>query len=169
MEGTKMKNYKLEKIKEALAGNLARDQELLRLWEAVEYKTKKNGLPFKLVSKSFENTTYRKASYVNYYILEVSSSSSDLGYINDWVRLEDYRTNEKITDTEKIKEMIEKKKQYFRNEIMKTNDRINRLDNAFIEFETAYTKALGQLAYDLGCTEKFDSLFYQITKIVTNN
>lgn len=63
----------------------------------------------------------------------------------------------------------EKKKQYFRNEIMKTNDRINRLDNAFIEFETAYTKALGQLAYDLGCTEKFDSLFYQITKIVTNN
>jgi hypothetical protein len=43
MEGTKMKNYKLEKIKEELAGNLARDQELLRLWEAVEYKTKRTG------------------------------------------------------------------------------------------------------------------------------
>lgn len=36
-----MKNYKLEKIKEELARSLARDQELLRLWEAVEYKTKK--------------------------------------------------------------------------------------------------------------------------------
>ena len=57
-----MKNYKLEKIKEELARSLARDQEILRLWEAVEYKTKKNGQPFKLVSKSFENTTYRKAS-----------------------------------------------------------------------------------------------------------
>lgn len=37
-----MKNYKLEKIKE----ELARNQELLRLWEAVEYKTKKDGQPF---------------------------------------------------------------------------------------------------------------------------
>ena len=42
-------------------------------------------------------------------------------------------------------------------------------DNAFVEFEMAYTKALGQLAYDLGCTKKFDSLFYRITKIVTDN
>lgn len=164
-----MKNYKLEKIKEELTISLARDQEILRLWEAVEYKTKKDGQPFKLVSKSFENTTYRKASYGNYYILEVSSLSSDLGYINDWVRLEEYRTKEKITDVEKIKEMIEKKKRYFRNEIMKEKSRLNKLDSAFVEFETAYTKALGQLAYDLGCTKKFDSLFYRITKIVTDN
>ena len=35
-----MKNYKLEKIKEELTRSLARDQEILRLWEAVEYKTK---------------------------------------------------------------------------------------------------------------------------------
>lgn len=77
-----MKNYKLEKIKEELARSLARDQELLRLWEAVEYKTKKDGQPFKLISKSFENTTYRKASYGNYYILEVSSISSDLGCLH---------------------------------------------------------------------------------------
>jgi hypothetical protein len=94
---------------------------------------------------------------------------SALGYINDWVRLEEYRTKEKITDVEKIKEMIEKKKRYFRNEIMKEKSRLNKLDHAFVEFETAYTKALGQLAYDLDCTEKFDSLFYQITKIVTGN
>lgn len=164
-----MKNYKLEKIKEELTRSLARDQEILRLWEAVEYKTKKDGQPFKLVSKSFENAKYRKASYGNYYILEVSSISSDLGYINDWVRLEEYRTKKKITDVEKIKEMIEKKKRYFRNEIMKEKSRLNKLDHAFVEFETAYTKALGQLTYDLGCTEKFDSLFYQITKIVTGN
>lgn len=108
-----MKNYKLEKIKEELARSLARDQELLRLWEAVEYKTKKDGQPFKLISKSFENTTYRKASYGNYYILEVSSISSDLGYINDWVRLEEYRTKKKITDVEKIKKMIETNKPAF--------------------------------------------------------
>ena len=40
-----MKNYKLEKIKEELTRSLARDQEILRLWEAVEYKTKKDGQP----------------------------------------------------------------------------------------------------------------------------
>lgn len=164
-----MKNYKLEKIKDELKRSLARDCEILRLWEAVEYKTKKDGQPFKLISKSFENAKYRKASYGNYYILEVSSLSSELGYINDWIRLEDYRTKEKITDIEKIKEMIEKKKEYFKNEVAKTNDRINRLDSSFVKFEIAYTKALGQLAYDLGCTKEFDSLFYRIRKIVTDN
>lgn len=65
--------------------------------------------------------------------------------------------------------MIEKKKRYFRNEIMKEKSRLNKLDSAFVEFEISYTKALGQLAYDLGCTKKFDSLFYRITKIVTDN
>lgn len=161
-----MKNYKLEKIKKDLGMNLERYELLLTAWENVVYKTKKDGQPFKNLSKNFENASYKKKNYGNYYVLEVYTFSNNLGYIDDCIYLNEYRTNEKITDIERIKEMIEKKKQFFKNEISKTNDRINRLDTAFVEFETAYTKALGQLAYDLGCTKEFDSLFYTIRQEV---
>lgn len=74
---------------------------------------------------------------------------------------------DEITDVPTIIKMMKDKKEFFRKEIAKDNDRLSKLDTAFVEFETAYTKALGQLAYNLGCTGKFDSLFYRIKEIVT--
>lgn len=101
-----------------------------------------------------------------YTKLETVSHNSELGYINDWIRLKDTKNND-ITDVSTISGMIEKKKNFFKEEIAKDNEKLSKLDTAFVEFETAYTKALGQLAYNLGCTNKFDSLFYRIKAIVT--
>lgn len=108
---------------------------------------------------------YKTATYSDYHVLEVCIRSTELGYIEDWIRLKN--GNEDITDVPTIEKMIENKKAFFQEQILKDKECLSRLDYAFLEFETSYTKALGQLAYDLGCTDKFDSLFYRIKEIVT--
>jgi hypothetical protein len=161
-------NRKLNKIKENLERELKRDTLIFEAWEAVQVQKKKDGSDYKLLSKAFSGAYYRTATYSDYHVLEITVHNSELGYINDWIRLKDTKNND-ITDVSTIASMIEKKKDFFKEEIAKDNDRLNKLDTAFVEFETAYTKALGQLAYNLGCTDKFDSLFYRIKEIVTNN
>lgn len=159
-------NRKLNKIKENLERELKRDTLILEAWEAVQVRKKKDGSDYKLLSKAFSGVYYRTATYSDYHVLEIAVHSQELGYINDWIRLKDAKNND-ITDVSTIAGMIEKKKDFFKEEIIKDNEKLSKLDTAFVEFETAYTKALGQLAYNLGCTNKFDSLFYRIKEIVT--
>lgn len=156
-----MANTKLKKIKKELENNLERYDLLLNAWESVSFATKKDGTPFKVMSKNFGGATYKKEAFADYHILEVVAHSPSLGYLNDWLRLTD-----NCTDLEEIKKRIDEKKTFFKREIETYQERLQRLDNAFLNFEKAYTQALGALAYDLGCTKEFDSLFYTIRQEV---
>ena len=102
-------NRKLNKIKENLERELKRDTLIFEAWEAVQVQKKKDGSDYKLLSKAFSGAYYRTATYSDYHVLEITVHNSELGYINDWIRLKDTKNND-ITDVSTIASMIEKKR-----------------------------------------------------------
>lgn len=63
----------LNSIKRELKDYIEENKALLEAWERVTYLTKKDGTPFKSMSKNFNNAIYKRKESFRGYILEVDT------------------------------------------------------------------------------------------------
>ena len=63
----------LNSIKRDLKDYIEENKALLEAWERVTYLTKKDGTPFKSMSKNFNNAIYKRKESFRGYILEVDT------------------------------------------------------------------------------------------------
>ena len=78
--------YNLDGIKTALKKDLVKKNALLAEWENVSFPTKKDGTPFKLMSKNISGATYFAETYAmqpGEYKLRVSCWADMNGYVSD--------------------------------------------------------------------------------------
>ena len=68
----------LDSIKRDLKDYIEENKASLEAWENVTYLTKKDGTPFKSMSKNFTNATYKRKESFRGYILEVDTKFTKL-------------------------------------------------------------------------------------------
>ena len=190
--------YNLEGIKTELNKGMSRAKTLLQAWENVTFSTKKDGTPFKTMSKNIAGATYRQEEYTlqkNYsYELKVIEHDSLNGYVNDTIKCYDLIKYMKKDDTrlkksenimskepmleqvykfdlEDIKEAVEKRIQYYKNSIEEYEQEIAKVDKAYNAFKEAYTNAIKELQNVCGCTDDDttkNTLFYAVKDTIVN-
>lgn len=180
--------YNLEGIKTELNKRLSYEKSILQAWENVTFPTKKDGTPFKVMSKNFENAKfynditawhdYEKKLKVgtfddlNGYIDESFSCYEMVKYITDKSMLE--KTGNimpkelmleqvYVYDLDDIKKEIQKTINRHKENIVSLEKQINRAEKTYNDFVEAYRKAIQELEENAG---KKTSLFYAVCDTV---
>lgn len=68
----------LNSLKRDLKDYIEENKALLEAWERVTYLTKKDGTPFKSMSKNFNNAIYKRKESFRGYILEVDTKFTQI-------------------------------------------------------------------------------------------
>ena len=76
----------LNSIKRDLKDYIEENKALLEAWERVTYLTKKDGTPFKSMSKNFNNAIYKRKESFRGYILEVDTKSVSYTHLDVYKR-----------------------------------------------------------------------------------
>ena len=190
--------YNLDGIKTELEKNMSRAKTLLQAWEKVTFPTKKDGTPFKTMSKNIAGATYKQEEYALQkaysYELKVIEHDPLNGYVNDTIKCYDLikymkkddarlKKSENIMpkepmlaqvykfDLEDIKEAVENHIQYYKNSIEEYEQEIAKADKAYNVFKEAYTNAIKELQNVCGCTDDDttkNTLFYAVKDTVVN-
>lgn len=180
--------YNLDGIKTELEKRLSYEKSILQAWENVTFPTKKDGTPFKVMSKNFENAKfynditawhdYEKKLKVgafdnlNGYIDESISCYEMVKYITDKSMLEKTENimpkepmleQVYVYDLDDIKEDIKKTINRHKENIMSLEKQIIQAEKAYNDFVEAYRKAIQELEENAG--EK-TSLFYAVRDTV---
>lgn len=167
--------YDLEGIQKQLSRELAEARALLAAWEAVTFPTKKDGKPFKVMSKNISGATYATGSFAMQACenrVTVSTWSNAVGYISDdfnayevvkymtdkakQAKIQNYQPKvsylEQIYtyDLDDIKEAVAAKVEGFKARVARLENEIRVSEAAYIAFRDAYTAALAQLKKDSG-------------------
>ena len=185
--------YSLDNIRTALKKELDEDKTLRAAWQAVSFKTKKDGKPFATLSKNIEGATINQKSYAIRPAYEkelrISSWSNLSGYVNDTIDLyknadrESYLTAEQaakkeniipaegylcsfyLYDLDDIKQAIADRIAYYDQQIEELTASLDRLDNVFSHFAAAYRSAMQELANDTADL-KNKSMYYMVRDTV---
>lgn len=185
--------YSLDNIRTALKKELDQDKALRAAWQAVSYKTKKDGKPFANLGKNIDGATISQKSYSLRPAYEkelcVSSFSGPTGYVSDTIDLsknadrESYLTAEQaakkeniipadgylcslyIYDLDDIKQAIADRIAYYDQQIEELTASLDRLDNVFSRFAAAYRAAMQELANDTADL-KNKSMYYMVRDTV---
>jgi len=186
-----MKNYyNLDGIKTQLSINIRATRARLEAWEAVTFPTRKDGSPFKILSKNIEGATIYTEAYAmqpGENKLRVTTWADGSGYISseiDIYNLVRYLKDEKkiaktenympkLTyleqvyryDLEDIKEAVAQKIENLRAELAALENALTLSDTAFTTFRNAYGAALAQLEKDTA-KEQNSTLYYMILETV---
>ena len=75
----------LNSIKRDLKDYIEENKARLEAWENVTYLTKKDGTPFKSMSKNFTNATYKRKESFRGYILEVDTKFTKNQYFRNYI------------------------------------------------------------------------------------
>ena len=157
------KCYNLDGIKTDWKKELDRCQALKEAWEKVTFPTKKDGTPFKVMSKNINGAHYEPCQYMTYgyeYRVRVTTHSNLSGYVSDEFNTYDnvrYINDVKrakidknivksrygladmyVFDLDDIKESVKEKIEYYTKQIEKIECDLSNVDVAFNEFEKAY-------------------------------
>ena len=152
------KLYNLDGITTQIKRDLDYRTTQLEAWESVEIVTKKDGTPFKTMSKNFKGAKYKlddvSITGLNYK-LEIFKLSKFNGYVEDWINcynlvkyIPEHQKKKTqniqpkqpmleqvyLYDIEDIKEAIEKKKQQLKKNIAELE---NDLENVTGVYNTA--------------------------------
>lgn len=172
--------YNLDGIKTELEKRLSYEKSILQAWENVTFPTKKDGTPFKVMSKNFENAKfynditawhdYEKKLKVgafdnlNGYIDESISCYEMVKYITDKSMLEKTENimpkepmleQVYVYDLDDIKEDIKKTINRHKENIMSLEKQIIQAEKAYNDFVEAYRKAIQELEENAGGKNKF--------------
>ena len=181
--------YNLDGIKTELKKRISEHKTLLQAWENVTFPTKKDGTPFKVMSKNFENAKfynditawhdYEKKLKVNAfddlngYISEDIDCYNQVKYIKDETMLtktENIMPKEPmleqmyVYDLDDIKNAIKEKIAYHKKCIESLENQLENADTAYNKFKEAYTKAIKELKNIAGETT---CLSYAIKDTIT--
>lgn len=162
--------YNLDGIKTEIKKRISEHKTLLQAWENVTFPTKKDGTPFKIMSKNFENAKfynditawhdYEKKLKVNAfdelngYISEDIYCYNQVKYIKDETMLaktENIMPKEPmleqmyVYDLDDIKNAIKEKIAYHKESIDSLENQLENADAAYNKFKEAYTNAIKEL------------------------
>ena len=180
--------YNLEGIKTKLNKRLSYEKSILQAWENVTFPTKKDGTPFKIMSKNFDGAKmyhddiawhdYEKKLKVgafddlNGYIDESISCYEKVKYITDKSMLEKTENimpkepmleQVYVYDLNDIKNEIAKTIKRHKENIVSLEKQIDQAEKAYNDFVEAYRKAIQELEENAGDET---SLFYAVRDTV---
>lgn len=181
--------YNLDGIKTELNKRLSYEKSILKAWENVTFPTKKDGTPFKVMSKNFDGAKlyldnfawrdYEKRLKVNIfddlngYISEDINCYNQVKYISDKSKLEKVSNimpkepmleQVYVYDLEDIKEEIQKTINRHKENIVSLEKQIDQAEKAYNDFVADYKKAIENLVETCGANDK--SLFYAVRDTV---
>ncbi len=182
--------YNLDGIKTELKKDIATKKAFLQAWENVTFPTKKDGTPFKQMSKNISGASYFAESYAmqpGEYMLRVSAWADGSGYVYNEIRAHELvkyiKDENKIAKTQNYQPKItyleqvytydlEDIKQEVENTIAKLKAEINELEKqldiateVFTNFRNAYGKALAELEKESRKSED-STLYYMVLNTV---
>lgn len=186
-----MKNlYNLDGIKTELFTTITRKKAILTAWENVTFPTKKDGTPFKIMSKNISGATYFEEAYAmqpGEYMLRVCTWADGSGYVTSEIRAHElvkYLKDEakraktqnyqpKITyleqvytyDLEDIKNEVAAKIAELKKEIAVLETQISIASEAYTNFSKAYAKAVAELEETSRKSEN-STLFYMVFETI---
>lgn len=181
--------YNLDGIKTGLEKRLSYEKSILKAWENVTFPTKKDGTPFKVMSKNFDGAklyldnfawcNYEKRLKVNIfddlngYISEDINCYNQVKYISDKSKLEKVSNimpkelmleQVYVYDLEDIKEEIQKTINRHKENIVSLEKQIDQAEKAYNNFVADYKKAIENLVETCGAND--NSLFYAVRDTV---
>lgn len=181
--------YNLDGIKTELEKRLSYEKSILKAWENVTFPTKKDGTPFKVMSKNFDGAKlyldnfawrdYEKKLKVNTfdelngYISEDINCYNQVKYISDKSKLEKVSNimpkepmleQMYVYDLEDIKEEIQKTINRHKENIVSLEKQIDQAEKAYNNFVADYKKAIENLVETCGAND--NSLFYAVRDTV---
>lgn len=181
--------YNLDGIKTELEKRLSYEKSILKAWENVTFPTKKDGTPFKVMSKNFDGAKlyldnfawhdYEKRLKVNTfddlngYISEDINCYNQVKYISDKSKLEKVSNimpkepmleQVYVYDLDDIKEDIKKTINRHKKNIMSLEKQIVQAEKAYNDFVADYKKAIENLIETCGAND--NSLFYAVRDTV---
>lgn len=159
--------YNLDGIKKDIEKEIDRYQCMKKEWESVKFPTKKNGEPFSIMSKNFENATYMGSTYLEQGYkgkvlnptLKVCFCTNLSGYCRDELFLYEYvkyMDNNKfvdkrekntfngvyIYDLEDIKQTVKDRIDYLEKYINSLKRQLEIADSAYNAFKEVYKNAM---------------------------
>lgn len=181
--------YNLDGIKTELEKRLSYEKSILKAWENVTFPTKKDGTPFKVMSKNFDGAKlyldnfawrdYEKRLKVNIfddlngYISEDINCYNQVKYISDKSKLEKVSNimpkepmleQVYVYDLDDIKEEIQKTINRHKENIVSLEKQITQAEKAYNDFVADYKKAIENLIETCGAND--NSLFYAVRDTV---
>lgn len=181
--------YNLDGIKTELSKRLSYEKSILQAWENVTFPTKKDGTPFKVLSKNFDGAKmyhddiawhdYEKKLKVgafddlNGYIDESIPCYEMVKYITDKSMLEktgNIMPKEPmleqiyVYDLEDIKKEIKNRIEYHKKNIVSLEKQLDQVEKAYNDFVADYKKAIKNLAETCGAND--NSLFCAVRDTV---
>lgn len=177
---------------DGIVTQLKKDRDIaiakLQAWSEVAFPTKKDGTPFKIMSKNISGATYFQEEYAlqpGQYKIRVGGWCDSGGYFTDEIyahNLIKYITDETMLaktqnfqpkqsyleqvytfDLDDIKKAIEKRISQLKTAIANYNFQISAAQEAFNDFKHAYIFALQQLESAAG---KSSDLYYYVKDTV---
>lgn len=174
--------YNIENVKQVLNNRIAENIAYLEAWKKVNFPTKKDGNPFKVMSKNIEGAVYSDGLNAD---LTVYTYTHNCGYKNDTINCYEYirylkDDNKKnktenyynvgysgyyVYDLDDIKEAVKKHIEYLESYIIELNKQLEAADQIYSEFYTAFENALNVLKNGM---ENYDhsDIFYMIRDLV---
>lgn len=180
--------YNLDGIKTALKKKIEIKKAYLNCWESVEFITKKDGTPFKILSKNIVNARIVKPQYTlqdGENELIVGCWCDAAGYVNDYINIyrlvkdlddkkrvktENYLPKHSLLeqvyvfDIEDIKEAVNDRIEQLKNLITQLENELLKVDNIYNNFKIVYGEALEQLKNDCGDGSIIHSMILETVK-----
>lgn len=185
------KAYNLDGVLTILRKELDIALCLKKAWENVEIVTKKDGTPFKIMSKNFKGATYKSTEYSlqpHENILQICTWTTTSGYITDKIdcyclvkylkdndprkaKTENYMPKQQYLeqiykfDLEDIKQAINKRIEYLTIRAKELEEQIANAQKVYNKFVEAYGKAMRELSDDCAKWTNKD-LYYAVRDTV---
>lgn len=162
--------YNLDGIKTNLKNEIEKREAILKAWENVTFPTKKNGKPFAVMSKNINGATYKTTDYcflnANNVVLKVVANNNYklvtdsincytlVRYLKDKNKIaktENYMPKESYLeqiykyDLEDIKESVNNRIKFLKENIESLKKQLEIADKAYIAFRKAYEDAMNVL------------------------
>lgn len=158
-----MNYYDLDGIQTEIKREIERTKCLIETWKKVTYPTKKDGTPFKNMSKNFDGATYTNAE------LSICGWSEFSGYERDSIFCHetkyDHGTYTTIFyDMDQIKEKINDRIDHLKDKLISLEKQLEVSKKAYTEFQEVYENMRNSLKELSGCkNEQYgNTLFHAI-------
>lgn len=162
-----MNYYDLDGIQTEIKRQIERTKCLIEKWENVTYPTKKDGAPFKNMSKNFDGATYTAKD--NSAELSICGWSEFSGYEHDSIFCHEtkYENMKYVTilySVDQIKEKINDRINDLQHKLISLENQLKVSEKAYTEFQEVYENMRNQLKKLSGCeNEKYENtLFHAI-------
>lgn len=182
--------YNLDGIQTQLKKRITEAEARMAAWEAVTFPTKKDGSPFKIMSKNISGATYYQEAWAmqpGEYRLRVTTWADGSGYISSEIdvyclvkylkdpakiaKTQNYQPKQTwleqvyTYDLEDIKEAVTAKIEYLRNQIRQLEKQLEKAPHVYRAFLESYRAAVLELEKN---TEKEENstLYYMVLDTV---